>query len=51
MNGDKLKNIYRTVMLIIVVALITFVITSAFLYNKLTNMYLTFITHFLSFCP
>lgn len=35
MNSDKLKRIYRTIMLIIVVALVTFVITSTFLYNKL----------------
>ena len=35
MNSDKIKRIYRTIMLIIVVALITFILTSAFLYNKL----------------
>ena len=35
MNNDKLRRIYRAVMLIIVVALITFVLTSVFLYNKL----------------
>lgn len=35
MNNDKIKRIYRVIMLIIVVALITFVLTSAFLYNKL----------------
>lgn len=35
MNNDKLKRIYRAIMLIIVVALITFVLTSVFLYNKL----------------
>lgn len=35
MNNDKLKRIYRTIMLIIVVALITFVLTSVFLYDKL----------------
>ena len=35
MNNDKLKRIYRVIMLIIVVALVTFVLTSVFLYNKL----------------
>lgn len=35
MNNDKLKRIYRAFMLIIVVALITFVLTSVFLYNKI----------------
>lgn len=35
MKNDNLKRIYRTFMLIIVVALVTFVLTSAFLYNKL----------------
>lgn len=35
MNGEKIKKIYKTIMLIIVVGLITFVLTSAFLYNKL----------------
>lgn len=35
MSSDKVKRIYRSVMLIIVVALVTFVITSVFLYNKL----------------
>ena len=35
MKKDSLKRIYRTIMLIIVVALVTFVLTSAFLYNKL----------------
>lgn len=34
-NNDKIKKIYKIIMLIIVVALITFVLTSAFLYNKL----------------
>lgn len=33
--SDKIKRIYRTIMLIIVVTLVTFVMTSAFLYNKL----------------
>lgn len=33
--NDKLKRVYKSVMLIIVVALITFVLTSVFLYNKL----------------
>jgi len=33
--NEKLRRIYRTIMLIVVVALITFVITSTFLYNKL----------------
>lgn len=37
MNSDKIKRIYRSFMLIIVVSLVTFVITSAFLYNKLGN--------------
>ena len=35
MKNEKLKKIYKTIMLIIVVALVTFIITSAFLYNKL----------------
>lgn len=35
MNKEKLKKVYRTIMLIIVVALVTFVITSTYLYNKL----------------
>lgn len=35
MNSGKIKKIYKTIMLIIVVALITFVTTTAFLYNKL----------------
>ena len=35
MSNEKMKRIYRTIMLIIVVALITFVLTSVFLYNKL----------------
>lgn len=37
MNSDKFKRVYKTIMLIIVVALITFVLTSAFLYKKLGN--------------
>ena len=38
---EKLKKIYRNIMLIIVVALITFVLTSVFLYNKLgTSKYI-----------
>lgn len=35
MKNEKFKKIYKTIMLIIVVALVTFIITSAFLYNKL----------------
>lgn len=35
MNKEKLKKIYKTIMLIIVVTLITFVITSTYLCNKL----------------
>lgn len=35
MNNEKIRRIYRTIMLIIVVALISFVLTSVFLYNKL----------------
>lgn len=35
MERDKLKRFYKNIMLIIVVALITFVITSAFLYKKI----------------
>jgi len=35
MSNDRLKRIYRVIMLIIVVALVTFVLTSVFLYNKL----------------
>ena len=34
MNRDKIRKIYKTIMLIIVVSLITFVITSAFLYKN-----------------
>lgn len=38
---EKLKKIYKTIMLVIVVALITFVLTSVFLYNKLgTSKYI-----------
>lgn len=35
MNKEKLKRAYKAIMLIIVVALVTFVITSTYLYNKL----------------
>ena len=35
MKNNKFKKIYRVIMLIIVVALVTFVLTSVFLYNKL----------------
>ena len=35
MNFEKIKKFYRVSMLIIVVSLITFVLTSVFLYNKL----------------
>lgn len=35
MNKEKLKRAYKIIMLIIVVALVTFVITSTYLYNKL----------------
>ena len=35
MKDNKFKRIYRVVMLIVVVALVTFVLTSVFLYNKL----------------
>jgi len=35
MNNGKIKKLYKNTMLIIVVALITFVLTSMFLYNKL----------------
>lgn len=37
MDISKFKRIYKNIMLIIVVALITFVITSVFLYKKLGN--------------
>ena len=37
MKNEKFKKIYKTIMLIIVVALVTFVTTSAFLYNKLAT--------------
>lgn len=41
MKNDKLKRIYKSIMLIIVVAIITFVLTSALLYNKLgTSKYI-----------
>ncbi len=33
--NNKAKNIYRTIMLIVVVALITFVLTSVFMYKKI----------------
>ena len=33
--NNKAKNIYRTIMLIVVVALITFVLTSIFMYKKI----------------
>jgi len=33
--GNNVKKFYRTIMLIIVVALVTFVLTSVFLYNKI----------------
>ena len=35
MNRDNIKRFYKSIMLIIVVALITFMITSAFLYKKI----------------
>lgn len=35
MNVEKGKRIYKTIMLIIVVALVTFMITTAFMYNKM----------------
>ena len=35
MNNEKFKTVYRSIMLIIVVALVTFVITSTVLYNRL----------------
>ena len=35
MNNEKFKKAYKTIMLIIVVALVTFILTSVFLYNKL----------------
>lgn len=35
MNKEKFKIVYKAIMLIIVVALVTFVITSTYLYNKL----------------
>lgn len=35
MSKEKIKRFYKTIMLIIVVALITFMITSAFLYKKI----------------
>jgi len=42
MNNKKIKRFYKNIMLIIVVALITFVLTSAFLYNKLgTSSYIS----------
>lgn len=41
MKNDKLKRIYKSIMLIIVVAIITFVLTSVLLYNKLgTSKYI-----------
>ena len=42
MSGEKIKKIYKMIMLIIIVALITFIITSIFLYNKLgTSSFVT----------
>lgn len=38
MNTEKGKKIYKTIMLIIVVALVTFIITTAFTYNKIGYM-------------
>ena len=35
MNNQKIKKTYRSIMLVIVVSLITFVLTSVCLYNKL----------------
>ena len=35
MRNEKLKKAYKAIMLIIVVALVTFVLTSVFMYNKL----------------
>lgn len=35
MNNEKFKKAYKSIMLIIVVALVTFILTSVFLYNKL----------------
>lgn len=37
MNSEKSKKIYRTVMLIIVVALVTFIITTVVMYNKFSS--------------
>lgn len=34
MNTEKVKKIYKTIMLILVVALVTFILTSAIMYNK-----------------
>lgn len=43
MNNEKLKRIYRGTMLVVVASLVTFVLTSALLYNKLgtTNVLTT----------
>ena len=35
MKNEKIRKIYKTIMLIIIVALVTFIVTSAFLYKKL----------------
>ena len=37
MENKKIKIIYKNIMLIIIVSLITFILTSVFLYNKLGN--------------
>lgn len=37
MNTEKGKRIYKTIMLILVVALVTFILTSAIMYNKFTG--------------
>lgn len=38
MNTERGKKIYKTIMLIIVVALVTFIITTVVIYNKVGNM-------------
>ena len=37
MSNEKIKRIYKSIMLIVIVSLVTFILTSVFLYNKLGN--------------
>lgn len=37
MSNEKIKRVYKSIMLIVIVSLVTFILTSVFLYNKLGN--------------